>query len=94
MWGNGRENQDGLSNPSHGHNLSVGSFGMDLPSAVFGLPSPSSPASWRQILGVISQGTSNKVWSIGDHVRYIPRTVGLNYIDREPTTTEIYSLRP
>lgn len=39
MWGNGRDNQDGLSNPSHGHNLSVGSFGMDLPSAVFGLPS-------------------------------------------------------
>lgn len=53
----------------------------------------SSPASWRQILGVISQGTSNKVWSIGDHVRYIPRTVGLNYADREPTTTELYSLR-
>lgn len=36
------ENQDGLSNPSHGHNLSVGSFGMDLPSAAFGLSSLSA----------------------------------------------------
>lgn len=99
MEGGGRENQDPLSFPSHGHNLSVGSFGMDilcnvqvafLHGLVLSLPALRQGGrswvlfpKWLQVRFGLS----------GIKARYVPRTLGLRCADHGLTITEIYSLR-